>query len=139
MKEWLYHLNADTPSISPFQQKWDQHQLVLGHSGLEWTAEVSNGGAHEVKYTRKAQRRRPRADANRTVSIGYKSQGDNKLVRIVTLTVPTLSLVDALLTESQKWDSETLINRQILRDEGPWRGTDMTVAWDLYFQAQDHI
>jgi hypothetical protein len=50
--------------------------------------------------------------------------------------VPTLSLVDALLTESQKWDSDTLIIRQILMDEGPWRGTDMTVAWELYFQAQ---
>ena len=63
-------------------------------------------------------------------------QRDGKLVRIVTLTVPTLSLVDTLLTESQKWDSDTLINRQILMDEGPWRGTDMTVAWELYFQAQ---
>ena len=47
---------------------------------------------------------------------------------------PTLSLVDTLLTESQKWDSDTLINRQILMDEGPWRGTDMTVAWELYFK-----
>jgi hypothetical protein len=46
-------------------------------------------------------------------------QRDCKLVRIVTLTVPTLSLVDALFTESQKWDSDTLINRQILMDEGP--------------------
>jgi len=63
-------------------------------------------------------------------------QRDGKLVRIVTLTVPTLSLVDALLTESQKWDSDTVINRQILMDEGQWRGTDMTVAWELYFQAQ---
>ena len=36
---------------------------------------------------------------------------------------------------SQKWDSDTLIIRQILMDEGPWRGTDMTVAWELYFQA----
>jgi hypothetical protein len=63
-------------------------------------------------------------------------QRDDKLVRIVTLTVPTLSLVDALLTESQKWDSDTLINRQILMDEGPWRGTGMTVAWELYSQAQ---
>jgi len=50
--------------------------------------------------------------------------------------VPTLSLVDTLLTESQKWDSDTLINRQILMDEGPWRDTDMTIAWELYFQAQ---
>jgi hypothetical protein len=36
---------------------------------------------------------------------------ENKRVRIVTLMVPTLSLVDALLTESQKWDVATLINR----------------------------
>ncbi len=60
----------------------------------------------------------------------------DKLVRIVTLTTPSLPLVDALLTESQKWDSATLLNRQILMDEGPWRGTDMTIAWELYFQAQ---
>ncbi len=51
----------------------------------------------------------------------------------MTLTVPTLSLVDSLLTENQKWDSDTLINRQILMDDGPWRGTDMTIAWELYF------
>lgn len=59
---------------------------------------------------------------------------EGKLVRIVTLTVPTLSLVDLVLTESQKWSS--LIDRQILTEDGPWRGTDMTVAWELYFQAQ---
>jgi hypothetical protein len=69
-----------------------------------------------------------------TVATGAPS-GD-KLVRIVTLTTPSLPLVDALLTESQKWDSATLLNRQILMDEGPWRGTDMTIAWELYFQAQ---
>jgi hypothetical protein len=41
-----------------------------------------------------------------------------------------------LQAESQKWDSDALINRQILMDEGPWRGTDMTVVWEeLYFQA----
>jgi hypothetical protein len=54
----------------------------------------------------------------------------------VTLTVPTLSLVDLVLTESQKWSSDVLIDRQILTEDGPWRGTDMTVAWELYFQAQ---
>jgi hypothetical protein len=69
-----------------------------------------------------------------TVATGAPS-GD-KFVRIVTLTVPSLPLVDALLTESQKWDSATLLNRQILVDEGPWRVTDMTIAWELYFQAQ---
>ena len=63
---------------------------------------------------------------------GMRREG--KLVRIVTLTVPTLSLVDLVLTESQKWSS--LIDRQILTEDGPWRGTDMTVAWELYFQAQ---
>jgi hypothetical protein len=46
--------------------------------------------------------------------------------------VPTLSLVDIMLTESQKWDLDTLINRQILMDEGPWRSTDMTIVWELY-------
>ena len=33
MEEWLNHIDADTPSISPFQLKWDQQQLVLSHSG----------------------------------------------------------------------------------------------------------
>jgi hypothetical protein len=63
-------------------------------------------------------------------------RSDDTPVRIVTLTVPTLSSVDSLLTESQKWSSENLINRQILMDEGPWCGTDMIVAWELYFQSQ---
>jgi hypothetical protein len=45
MENWLHHLDADTPSISPFQLKWDQQQLVLSHSGLQWAVEVSDGGA----------------------------------------------------------------------------------------------
>ena len=45
MENWLHHLEADTPSISPLQLKWDQEQLVLSHSGLQWAVEVSNGGA----------------------------------------------------------------------------------------------
>jgi hypothetical protein len=117
MENWLHQLDADTPSISPFQLKWDQQQLVLSHSGLKWAADQ---GQTRIEPT----------------ALATSMQRDGKLVRIVTLTVPTLSLVDALLTESQKWDSDTLINRQILMDEGPWRGTDMTVAWELYFQAQ---
>jgi len=68
-----------------------------------------------------------------TLARGIRS--DNAPVRIVTLTVTTLSSVDSLLTESQKWSSENLINRQILMDEGPWRGADMIVAWELYFQG----
>ena len=43
MVKWLHHLDADTPSISPFQLKLDQQQVVLSHSGLKWAAEVSNG------------------------------------------------------------------------------------------------
>jgi hypothetical protein len=45
MESWLHHLEADTPSISPLQLKWDQQQLVLSHSGLQWAVEVSDGGA----------------------------------------------------------------------------------------------
>ena len=66
-------------------------------------------------------------------ALATSMQRDGKLVRIMTLTVPTLSLVDSLLTENQKWDSDTLTNRQILMDDGPWRGTEMTIAWELYF------
>jgi hypothetical protein len=54
------------------------------------------------------------------------------------MAVTTLSSVDSLVTESQKWSSENLINRQILMDEGPWRGADMIVAWELYFQGGIH-
>ena len=45
MENWLHHLDADTPSISPLQLKWDQQQLVLSHSGLQWAVEVPDGGA----------------------------------------------------------------------------------------------
>jgi hypothetical protein len=154
MEEWLHHLDEDTPSISPFQLKWDQQQLVLGRSGLEWEVEVSNGGAHVRERVSGPAPVRPRYVTGRSSARGRlrgeglgqtriepsalatSIQRDDKLVRIVTLTVPTLSLVDALLTESQKWDSDTLINRQIPMHEGPWRGTDLTVAWELYFQEQ---
>jgi hypothetical protein len=46
MEEWLQNLDANTPSVSPFKLKWDQNKLVLSHSGLQWAAEVSNGGTH---------------------------------------------------------------------------------------------
>jgi hypothetical protein len=140
MEKWLHHLDADTLSIAPFQLKWDQQQLVLSHSGLKWPAEVSNGGAHargKVGGPAPVQLRHgiERSEARGRLSGGgqgqtriepsasaIRGQGDDKRVRIVTLTVPTLSLVDALLTESQKWDSETLFNRQILMDEGAVSG-----------------
>jgi hypothetical protein len=89
MENWLHHLEADTPSISPLQLKWDQEQLVLSHSGLQWAVEVSDGGAQvqervigpalvqprwsgAVKCTRKNQWRRPKADASRAARIDYK-------------------------------------------------------------------
>jgi hypothetical protein len=43
MEEWLQHLDASTPCVSPFQLQWNQHQLVLSHGGLQWEAEVSGG------------------------------------------------------------------------------------------------
>jgi hypothetical protein len=98
-----------------------------------------------VKCTRRPQLRKSRADENRAVSIGKRNTkrrqvSKNCKLRFVTLTVPTLSLVDSILIESQKWDSKTLINRQILMDEEPCRRTDMATAWEqlveLYFQAQ---
>ncbi len=115
---------------------------------------MSNGGAHVQERVGGPAPVQPRCGSGRSSArerligkgqgqtriepsaLATSMQRDGNLVRIVTLTVPTLSLVDALLTESQKWDSDTLINRQILMDEGPWRGTDMTVTWELYFQAQ---
>ena len=154
MENWLHHLDADTPRIPPFQLKWDQQQLVLSHSGLQWAVEVSDGGAPVQERVIGPALEQPRHGPERSNVRGKISGGDQKQtriepptlatglqkdgkpVRIVTLTVPTLSLVDTLLTESQKWDSDTLINRQILMDEGPWRDTDMTIAWELYFQAQ---
>jgi hypothetical protein len=154
MANWLHHLDADTPSISPFQLKWDQQQLVLSHSGLQWAVEVSEGGARVQERVIGPALEQPRHGPERSNVRGKISGGgqkqtqiepptlatglqkDGKPVRIVTLTVPTLSLVDTLLTESQKWDSDTLIHRQILMDEGPWRDTDMIIAWELYFQAQ---
>ena len=151
---WLHHLDTDSPSVTSFQLKWDQQLLVLSCSGLKEAAEASTGGAHvrtkeggpapvQLKHgiERSGERGRLRGGGQGQTRIeppasATRAQGEDKRGRIVTLTVPTLSLVDALLTESQKWDSDTLINRQILMDEGPWRGADMTIAWELYFQAQ---
>ena len=33
--------------------------------------------------------------------------------------------------ESQKWITETLVDPQVLLDEGPWRGTDRVIALGL--------
>ena len=137
MEEWLHNLDANTPSVSPFQLKWDQNKLVLSHSGLPWVAEVSNGGTHGRGIGEGLTAAQPAHGTGEPRARGKSSVGgrgqtqmmppaeatsgprEDKRVRIVTLTVPTLSMVDALLTESQKWDVATLINRQILMDEGP--------------------
>jgi hypothetical protein len=52
MEEWLQHLGAGTPCVSPFQLQWNQHQLVLSHGELQWEAEVSNGGHMEGREKR---------------------------------------------------------------------------------------
>jgi hypothetical protein len=92
MEEWLQYLDANTRTlrVSPFQLQWNQHQLVLSHSGLRWKAEVSEKGVHEgekeeeiastqpkvwrggVKCARKDQRGKPRTDENGTVHGGHK-------------------------------------------------------------------
>ena len=129
MEAWLRHLDTDPPSVASFQLKWDQQRLVLSCSGLKEAAEASTGGAHvrtneggpapaQLKHgiERSGERGRLRGGGQGQTRIEppaavTRAQGEDKRVRIVTLTVPTLSLVDALLTESQTWDSEALVNR----------------------------
>ena len=156
MEEWLQCLDVDTGTlrVSPFQLQWNQRQLVLSHDGLRWKAEVSGREVHEGEQAEEIAPTQPECGTGESSEHGRTSGGNreqtrivpstvttgapsgNRLVRIVTLTTPSLAMVDTLLTESQKWDSATLLDRQILVDEGPWRGTDMTIAWELYFQAQ---
>ena len=137
MEAWLHHLDTDSPSVTSFQLKWDQQRLVLSCSGLKEAAEASTGGAHvrtneggpapaQLKQgiERSGERGRLRREGQGQTRIEppaavTRAQGEDKRVRIVTLTVPTLSLVDKLLTESQTWDSGALVDRQILMDEGP--------------------
>jgi hypothetical protein len=156
MEEWLQCLDVDTGTlcVSPFQLQWNQCQLVLSHGGLRWKAEVSGREVHEGGQAEETAPTQPECGTGESSEHGRTSGGNRKqtrivpstvtagapsgdrLVRIVTLTTPSLAMVDTLLTESQRWDSAILLDRQILVDEGPWRGTDMTIAWELYFQAQ---
>ena len=55
---------------------------------------------------------------------------------VLTIRVQDLTEVDNLLRESQKWGTATLVSRQIILHEGPWRDQNMAIAWELYFQAQ---
>ena len=156
MEEWLQCLDVDTDTlcVSPFQLQWNQRQLVLSHGGLRWKAEVSERGVHEGEQEEEIASTQPKCGTGESSAHGRTSGGNreqmrmvpstvttsapssDRLVRIVTLTTPSLAMVDTLLTESQRWDSATLLDRQVLVDEGPWRGTYMTIAWELYFQAQ---
>ena len=54
---------------------------------------------------------------------------------VLTIRVQDLTEVDNLLRESQKWGTATLVSRQIILHEGPWRDQNMAIAWELYFQA----
>ena len=49
---------------------------------------------------------------------------------------PQLTLVSEVLQISQGWETTSLINRQLLFEEGPWKEENMTIAWELYFQSQ---
>jgi len=55
---------------------------------------------------------------------------------MLTVTVGELTEVSNVLRTSQGWDTVKLINRQILFEQGPWKETNMTIAWELYFQTQ---
>ena len=139
MEEWLQCLdaNARTPRVSPFRLQWNQRQLVLSHGGLRWKAEVSEKEVHEGEQAEETAPTQPERGTEESSEHGRTSGGNreqtrlvpptvttsapgsDRLVRIVTLTTPSLAMVDTLLTESQRWDSTTLLDRQILVDEGP--------------------
>ena len=119
MEEWLQYLDANTRTLraSPFQLQWNQHQLVLSHSELRWKAEVSERGVHEGEQEEEIASTQPKCGTGESSAHGRTSGGNreqmrmvpstvttsvpsgDKLVRIVTLTTPSLALVDALLTE----------------------------------------
>jgi hypothetical protein len=89
-----------------------------------------------AQFCQLPQRRRPRADANRAVSIGYKYTKRRQAIKNSNTDSAYSVPSSCDVNRESEWDSDTFINRQILVDEGPLRGTDMTVAWELYFQAQ---
>ena len=111
MEEWLQHLDAGTPSVSPFQLQWNQHQLVLVQSW--WTSMGS--GSVERGYTCKGREERmasaqPEYGTGKSIergrsggrgrgqtkmvpsTVATSAPSGDKFVRIVTLTVPDKSL-----------------------------------------------
>jgi hypothetical protein len=114
----MLHLDTDAQRISPFQLKWDQQQLVLSHSCTGWAVETSNGGADVWEISGRVSPDQPEQGTETSIDRARSARGsqgltrieqstlargmrsDDTPVRIVTLTVPTLSSVDSLLTES---------------------------------------
>ena len=110
MEEWLQYLDANTRTLraSPFQLQWNQHQLVLSHSELRWKAEVSERGVHEGEQEEEIASTQPKCGTGESSAHGRTSGGNreqmrmvpstvttsvpsgDKLVRIVTLTTPSL-------------------------------------------------
>ena len=116
MEEWLQYLDANTRTLraSPFQLQWNQHQLVLSHSELRWKAEVSERGVHEGEQEEEIASTQPKCGTGESSAHGRTSGGNREQMRmvpstvttsapsgdkLVTLTTPSLALVDALLTE----------------------------------------
>jgi hypothetical protein len=87
MEEWLQYLDASTLCVSPFQLQWNQHQLVLSHSGLQWEAEVSNGGVHVKEKEEEMASAQPKCGTGKSSERGRTSGGGRGQTRMVPSTV----------------------------------------------------
>ena len=154
MNVWLHHLGAATQEVSPFSLKWEQDELVITHEESGDTALVD-----EVSIWQKACHKGTLRDHEKEASGGWRTQDPAQSTEfgpasfpiggsqdpemqagtksvMLTVTVGELTDVSNALRTSQGWDTVKLINRQILFEQGPWKETNMTIAWELYFQTQ---
>ena len=159
---WCLKWDEDALTIthdsSGWSAKWDakRDEWMAPDKGEECgkgtacTAEGEAGGARGLPGAMSSQRARKtfskaKAREESTPFGTVKVFGEEEAAQrrtcqrdtvVVTATTKDLSQVDALLQESHRWEGRPPVNRQVLLQEGPWVGKNMTIAWELYFQAQ---
>ena len=55
---------------------------------------------------------------------------------VITVLASSLSHVDEILQISEEWAPLEGVGKRVLLSEGPWTGSDLLPAWELYFQKQ---
>jgi len=154
MEEWIHHLRGEAKEkdLSYDVQVGQENGRIRVKSitpGRSWIIDRETGGVElsgvwEVTEQVKSRAHRQKHADGEGCPFGTEtflgqardedSMGGVTSMTVVTITTQSLTEMQDILAESQKWTFAT--SKRVLTHEGPWIGSNMTIAWELYFQEQ---